>query len=153
MVENSAGGAFAPEELEPPTVLPPDPVEAGKGGAFQITNAEFIAAIFTDLPKGAFAAVCSKPGNPNQGGWYARRADDRASTIVIAEHNNYLGCSSFYPRDDGSFRALKSQFAACHFLMLDDLGTKVPLDRLGGFELSWLIETSPRKSPGRHPLR
>jgi hypothetical protein len=119
-------------------------VEAGKGegGVFQITNAEFIAAIFTDLPKGAFAAVCSKPGNPNQGGWPARRADDRVPSIVVAEHNNYLGCSSFYPGDDGSFKARKAQFAACHFLMLDDLGTKVPLDRLGGFELSWLIETA-----------
>ena len=122
----------------------PDP----EGGFFQITNAEFIAAVFTDLPEGAFAAVCSKPGNPNLGGWIARRADDRVPTIVTAEHNNYLGCSSFYPGDDGSFRALKSQFAACHFLMLDDLGTKVPLDRLGGFELSWLIETSPGNHQG-----
>ena len=69
-------------------------------------------------------------------------------TIVVAEHNNYLGCSSFYPGDDGSFRARKAQFAACHFLMLDDLGTKVPLDRLGGFELSWLIETSPGNYQG-----
>ena len=32
--------------------------------------------------------------------------------------------------------------------MLDDLGTKVPLDRLGGFELSWLIETSPGNYQG-----
>ncbi len=32
--------------------------------------------------------------------------------------------------------------------MLDDLGTKVPLDRLGGFELSWLIETSPGNHQG-----
>ena len=152
------GAAFAPEELEhpaepqcAPTVLLPDPVEAGKGGeggVFQITNAEFIAAVFTDLPEGAFAAVCSKPGNPKQGGWRARRADDRAPTIVVAEHNNYLGCSSFYPGDDGSFKARKAQFAACHFLMLDDLGTKVPLDRLGGFELSWLIETSPGNYQG-----
>ena len=71
------GAAFASEELEhpaepqcAPTVLLPDPVEAGKGGeggAFQITNAEFIATIFTDLPEGAFAAVCSKPGAPDLG--------------------------------------------------------------------------------------
>ena len=150
------GAAFASEELEhpaepqcAPTVLLPDPVEAGKGGeggAFQITNAEFIAAVFTDLPEGAFAAVCSKPGNPNLGGWVAHRAD-RVPTIV-AEHNNYLGCSSFYPGDDGSFRARKAQFAACHFLMLDDVGTKVPRERLGGFELSWLIETSPGNHQG-----
>ena len=134
-----------------PTVLPSEPVEAGKGGeggVFQITNAEFIAAVFTDLPEGAFAAVCSKPGNPNQGGWYALRADDRIPSIVVAEHNNYLGCSSFYPGHDGSFKARKAQFAACHFLMLDDLGAKVPLDRLSGFELSWLIETSPGNHQG-----
>ena len=84
LVEKSApdpGAAFAPEELEPPTVLLPDPIEAGKGGeggVFQITNAEFIAAVFTDVPEGAFAAVCSKPGDPDQGGWPARRADDGA---------------------------------------------------------------------------
>jgi len=32
--------------------------------------------------------------------------------------------------------------------MLDDLGTKVPFDRLAGFELSWLIETSPGNHQG-----
>jgi hypothetical protein len=62
--------------------------------------------------------------------------------------NNYLGCSSFYPGGDGSFKARKAQFAACHFLMLDDLGTKVPLDRLDGSKLSWLIETSPGNHQG-----
>ena len=111
------GAAFAPEVLEhpaepqcAPTVLLSDTVEAGKGGeggVFRITNAEFIAAVFTDLPEGAFAAVCSKPGNPNLGGWIAHRAD-RVPTIVVAEHNNYLGCSSFFPGDDGSFKARKA---------------------------------------------
>jgi DNA primase RepB-like protein len=131
------------------TVLPYEYIEAGKGGkggVIQITNAEFIAAVFTDLPEGTFAAVCSKPGNPNLGGWVARRVD-RVPTIVV-EYNNYVGCSSFYPGDDGSFKARKAQFGACHFLMLDDLGTKVPLDRLGHFELSWLIETSPGNYQG-----
>jgi hypothetical protein len=121
------------------------PTEAGKGGEggdFQLTNAEFVAAVFQHLPEGAFAAVCSKGGDPNLDGWRASRADLVANSLS-AVTNNYLGCSSFYPGDDGSFRARKAQFAACHFLMLDDLGTKVPLDRLKGFELSWLIETSP----------
>jgi hypothetical protein len=51
-----------------PTVLPTEPVEAGKGGEggdFEITNAQFIAAVFTNLPEGAFAAVCSKDHRPN----------------------------------------------------------------------------------------
>src|SRR6516162_9900114 len=133
-----------------PTVSPTEPVEAGKGGEggdFQITNAEFIAAVFTDLPDGAFAAVCSKSGDPSLGGWLASRADQVANSLA-AENNNYVNCSSFYPGDDGSFKARKAQFSACHFLMLDDLGTKVLLDRLGGFELSWLIETSPGNHQG-----
>src|SRR5215471_19099255 len=133
-----------------PTVSPTEPAEAGKGGEggdFQITNAEFIAAVFTDLPEGAFAAVCSKSGDPSLGGWLARRADQAANNLA-AKNNNYVGCSSFYPGDDGSFKARKAQFSGCHFLMLDDLGTKVPLDRLRGFELSWLIETSPGNHQG-----
>src|SRR6516165_1201569 len=132
------------------TVSPTEPVEAGKGGEggdFQITNAEFIAAVFTDLPEGAFAAVCSKSGDPSLCGWLASRADQVANRLA-AENNNYVGCSSFYPGDDGSFKARKAQFSGCHFLMLDDLGTKVPLDRLRGFELSWLIETSPGNHQG-----
>ena len=139
-----------PFPLEALTVSPTDPAEAGKGGKggdFQVTNAEFIAAVFAHLPEGAFAAVCTKSGDPGLGGWPARRAD-LATDSLTAETNNYLGCSSFYPGDDGSFRARKAQFAACHFLMLDDLGTKVPLDRLDGFELSWLIETSPGNHQG-----
>jgi hypothetical protein len=129
--------------------VPTEPVETGKGGGgdFQITNAGFIAAVFTDLPEGAFAAVCSKIGDPSLGGWLASRADQVAHTLAV-ENNNYLGCSSFYPGDDGSFKARKAQFSACHFLMLDDLGTKVSLDCLGGFELSWLIETSPGNHQG-----
>ena len=115
----------------------------------QITNAEFLTAIFQDaLPEGAFAAVCTKPGDPDKGGWEAHRFDASAPTLLVPERNNYLGCSSFYPGDDGSFRALKTRFAACHSIMLDDLGTKVPMVRLGGFELSWLIETSPGNHQG-----
>ena len=127
-----------------------DPLEAGKGGEggdFQVTNADFVAAVFPLLPEGAFAAVCSKSGDPGVGGWVASRADRVADTLSAAT-NNYIGCASFYPGDDGSFKARKAQFAACHFLMLDDLGTKVPFDRLAGFELSWLIETSPGNHQG-----
>ena len=127
-----------------------EPLKAGKGGeggVIQITNADFVEAVFPQLPEGAFAAACSKGGDPGLGGWSASRADQVAVNLSAAT-NNYLGCASFYPGDDGSFKARKAQFAACHFLMLDDLGTKVPLERLAGFELSWLIETSPGNHQG-----
>jgi hypothetical protein len=127
------------------TVFTPELEEGGKageGGVFEITNAEFIAAVFHNLPDAAFAAVCTKTGDPGIGGWPAQRAD-KAIEGFSADDNNYLNCSSFYFGGDGSFRALKAQFAAYHLLMLDDIGTKIPLKRLAGIALSWLIETSP----------
>jgi hypothetical protein len=138
---------LAPDSV---TVSPSEHEEAGKGGKggdIVITNAEFIASVFPVLPDGAFAAVCSKAGDPDVGGWVANRADLIADQLGSVS-NNYVGCSSFYPGDDGSFKARKAQFAACHFLMLDDLGTKVSFERLSGFELSWLIETSPGNYQG-----
>ncbi len=106
-----------------------------------MNNADFVATVFPSLPDEACAAICSKKGDPSVGGWMASRADAVIEDLS-AEHNNFVGCSSFYPGKDGCFKARKAQFSACHFLMLDDLGTKVPLERLAGFELSWLIETS-----------
>lgn len=136
--------------MPPVTVFPIEPEKEGKGGEggdFQITNVDFVAAVFPLLPEGAFAAMCSKSGDPRLGGWPASRADQMAVNLS-STNNNYIGCASFYPGDDGSFRARKTWFAACHFLMLDDLGTKVPLERLADFELSWLIETSPGNHQG-----
>ena len=121
--------------------------KSGKAGFSTFTNTEFIAAVFPSLPEGAFVALCSKNGDPSLGGWTASKVD-QVTVNFSATNNNYVGCSSFYPGDDGSFKARKAQFAACHFLMLDDLGTKVPLERLDGFELSWLIETSPGNHQG-----
>ncbi len=121
--------------------------KGGKGGDIQITNAEFIASVFPNIPEGAFAAVCSKSGDPNNSGWTARRADQVIERIS-SKNNNYVNCSSFYPGEDGLFKARKARFAACHFLMLDDLGTKVAFNRPGEFELSWLIETSPGNYQG-----
>lgn len=127
-----------------------DPVActADVGAIIQtISNAEFLAAIFPRLPEGAFAAICTKSGDPASGGWFAQRAD-KAIAKLSADCNNYINCSSFYPGDDGSFKAQKSNFAACHILMLDDLGTKVTLNRFAGFRLSALIETSPGNHQG-----
>ena len=124
-----------------------EPGKGGKGGVLHVTNADFIAAAYPLVREGAFVAVCSKGGDPNQGGWVASRADQVVDKMP-PKQNNFVGCASFYPGDDGSFRARKAQFAACHVLMLDDLGTKVPMDRLAGFELSWLIETSPGNHQG-----
>ena len=41
------------------TVSTNAPEESGKAGDLQITNAEFIEAVITNIPEGAFAATCS----------------------------------------------------------------------------------------------
>jgi len=122
--------------------------ESGKDIEVALTNEEFIAAVFKNIPQDAYAAICSKKDDPKIRGWKARRVDPSVSSCLIETNNNYVGCSSFYIGNDGSFRALKAQFAACHFLMLDDLGTKISFDRLNGLKLTWLIETSPGNHQG-----
>jgi hypothetical protein len=117
----TAEGIGSAMPLYAQTVSPTEPVKAGKGGEagdFHMMNADFLMAVIPHLPEGAFAAVCSKGGDPSLGGWLASRAD-LAANGLSAVSNNYLGCSSFYPGDDGSFKARKAQFAAYHFLIVN----------------------------------
>lgn len=124
------------------TVSMIDPSKVVEGNVISIANAVFIHAVFPSLPEHAFAAICSKVGDPSVGGWTALCCDNNAEKLS-SSHNNFINCSSFYPVEDGLFRARKGKFAACHFLLLDDIGTKVALERFETFKLSWLIETSP----------
>ena len=121
--------------------------ESGEGDAprFPLSNAEFVAHVFRQLSDGARPVVCSKSGDPGQGGWPAAAADD-VDWQCPADRNNYINCSSFLSGDDGDINARKEQVGAFHFLMLDDVGTKVERDRLGGCTPSWEIETSPGNS-------
>ncbi len=133
----NAGSIFDPT-TPPLPALPP---------SSWVTNDTFIAAILRQLPVGAHATVCSKHGDPTTGGWIAIRADQVALNLSDT-NNNYLNCSSFNLTDDGLLQARKDNFAAYHLLMLDDIGTKIPFDRFGNFEWSYLLETSPGNYQG-----
>lgn len=109
----------------------------------QISNADFIAALFPILPEQASALVCSKRGDPTDGGWVALPAEHRVKSLS-ASANNFVNCASFRADSEGELRAQKSNSVATHFIMLDDVGTKVPLARLANFKLSWLLRTSPK---------
>ncbi len=78
--------------------------KGGEGGVSMMTNAAFVAVVFPSVPEGASVAVCSKAGNPCVNGWIANRADAVIENLS-AGHNNFVGCSSFYPGKDGSFKA------------------------------------------------
>lgn len=137
-----AQGPVSESSTPPSPPLPGSPPLPPLTAASQVKNEEFVATIFSHLPEGAHAAVSSIPGDPTKGVWVAKRADQVAGNLSAA-NNNYINGSSFTPDADGKIHARKDNFAAYHFLMLDDLGTKIPLDRFDGFEFSYMIETSP----------
>lgn len=112
-----------------------------------VTNAEFIAAVFHQIPEEASAAICSKPGDPTEGGWPAVQAI-AADIILNPEDNNYVACSCFQSSIDSIFSVMKKYFVALFCLMFDDIGTKIPKEKFAGIALSWLIETSPGNFQG-----
>lgn len=112
-----------------------------------VTNVAFINAIFSKLPKGTSAVVCSKSGDPTIGSWFAKPANHVGNTLPPT-NNNYYNCSTFNIGENDSITARKENFASYCVIVLDDLGTKIPFERLGGFNLSYLIETSPSNFQG-----
>ena len=133
------------------TLLADAPSKASKScKSCNVSNDDFLAAIFDTLPEGARPGIVSFPGNPAPDGgpksrWFARPAP--ANTPHTA--NNYFGVSSYFNDDASQFRRTKKTFAALHAVMLDDLGTKVDMDRLPvSLRLSWLLETSPGNYQG-----
>ncbi len=130
-----------------PTVSPQAATKGGEGGEggtppLPVSNATFVTNVMRGVATGATVVVCSKAGDPIGGDWPATAASD-VDAQCPALNNNYLNCSSFNIADDGSVHARKDRFSAFHFLLLDDVGTKVPLERLDGFRATWRLETSP----------
>ena len=130
------------------TLLVDAPKDTCKTCETCVSNDDFLAAIFNAAPEGARPGIVSFPGNPAtvpSKAWFARSAPAATS----ATDNNYFGVSSYYNDDRGHFRRTKKSFAALQAVMLDDLGTKIKMDRLPqSLPLSWLIETSPGNYQG-----
>ena len=109
--------------------------------AIDATNTDVLNAIFHTLPQQAHIAVCSKSGDPTEGGWNASQY--QTNVIFDAGQNNYFNCSSFFISDTQVLSAKKEYFAGLHAIVLDDVGSKIPTDKLGELKASAKIETSP----------
>lgn len=105
-----------------------------------VTNDQFLSAIFGTSFSRAYPLVCAKPGDPDQGGWLAKRWPCNTSDSNL---NWYFGPSLFEPDHDGLFKAKKELAVAVCVVMVDDVGTKVDADRFTVCKPSWAIETSP----------
>ena len=129
------------------TVLPPDVVETDiTGKTDPVGNGEFLLAVFGELVE-VRPVVVSFEGNPASAPpkvWFGRpwQGTPDMAVSLPASGNNYFSLAVFRPDEAGHFRRQKARFQALYAVMLDDIGTKVALERLT-LPPSWLLETSP----------
>lgn len=108
-----------------------------------VDNNNFLRAVFGSELHGVCPLIVNFSGNPKTvsgNKWSARPWNEDFSFVI--EHNNYFSLSTFRPDDSGKYRRNKTSFYALYAIMLDDVGTKVGIDRLT-LPPSWLLETSP----------
>lgn len=109
-----------------------------------VSNSDFLRAIFGENLNSDRPMLVSFKGNPanvDKSKWYGQPWTKK-STELPHDANNYFSLARFKPNEAGEYRRKKAQFQGLHVIMLDDIGTKVPIDRLT-LEPSWLLETSP----------
>ena len=117
------------------TVFPPDAEQTDKTDqTYIVDNGEFLQAVFGNARADVRPIVISFKGNPDVPAkdWTGNpwnRAQE-VSTALPATANNYFSLAVFRPDDAGRFRRQKAHFDALHAVMLDDLGTKVAMERL-----------------------
>ncbi len=132
----------------PLTFSAPCPKETGRSDeTYAVDNDEFLLTVFGDALIDARPVVVSFDGNPANAParvWFGKPwlgAADQ-STALPATANNYFSLAVFRPDEAGQYRRQKAQFSTLHAVMLDDVGTKVAMERLT-LTPSWLLETSP----------
>ena len=130
------------------TLYPHDSAQTDKTDeTYSVSITEFLEALFRQKDPHHCPIVVSFSGNPGQmesGSWQGVPWDDKngESPKLQADNNNYFSLAVFRPDEAGRYRRRKTSFVALHAIMLDDLGGKVPMERMT-LAPSWLLETSP----------
>lgn len=110
----------------------------------KIDNQSFMEVIFGSSKENERPIVVSFEGNPSDvsgGAWWGKAWRKEAAHNVAENANNYFSQSTFLPESDGGYRRKKANFVELRVIVLDDVGTKVPMERLR-VAPSWLLETS-----------
>jgi len=130
------------------TVFLSDQSETGKTDeTYPVGNEEFLLAVFGQFTTEARPVLVSFTGNPTNmpaKAWTGRPwlTNNGVARELPAAANNYFSLAIFRPNEARQYRRKKVQFHSLHSVMLDDVGSKVPLERLT-LQPSWLMETSP----------
>lgn len=133
--------AKQPSAVPEPTFLDARKITAETEETDSVSNSDFLQALFPNMQAGYAPFVVSFRGNPANGKWNGHPWLDHTVKLP-AGANNYFTLASFRPDEAGVYRRRKSQFVALHVVMLDDIGGKVPHERLT-LPPTWLLETSP----------
>jgi RepB DNA-primase from phage plasmid len=109
-----------------------------------ITNKQFVNELFRDMIPGTAATLHSFGGDPATNGRWGAMPWMKGKPLPTLNPfaNNYVCVSSFYSTPENKFYRRKVLFASLHCVMIDDLGTKLPMSDLK-MKPSALIETSP----------
>lgn len=110
----------------------------------KLSNEAFMAALFRDMKLSTRATLHTFAGDPSKDGrWNAMPwCTGKPLPTLNPFANNYCCVSTFHPTPEGKYYRRKILFAGLHCVMIDDLGTKLPMSDLK-VEPSVLIETSP----------
>ena len=113
---------------------------------YSVGNHQFLRWIFGE-PGDVRPVVVSFTGNPEKvkkSFWYGKpwTSGNPQRPSLPPTANNYLSLAVFMSNEAGQYRRQKTSFQALHAVMLDDLGGKIPQERLT-LPPSWLLETSP----------
>ena len=109
-----------------------------------VGNEEFLKAVFTKAPQHTRPIIVSFDGDPSRvrrNAWFGHPWSEDDEMKIGTHANNYFSLSVFRPDDAGQYRRQKKHFVALCAVMLDDVGTKVSMERMT-LTPSWLLETS-----------
>lgn len=107
---------------------------------------EFLEALSATVAATERLIVCGFVGDPDKteiSAWRPRPWNRGREFPLSPQANAYVTVASFTQAADGTWRRRGDTFAAGHALMIDDLGTKVPLDIIAPLPPTAMIETSP----------
>jgi hypothetical protein len=129
--------------------------ETGKSGETDsIGNGEFLRATFGELSTEACPVIVSFPDNPALASakLWAGRPWPCDQSAIPGGANNYFSLAAFRRDRAGQYRRRKTQFGALHAVLVDDLGGKLPTERLT-LPPSWVVETSAGNHQAGYLLR
>ena len=113
----------------------------------KVSNSDFLSAIFSDNLSSEHPILVSFKGNPTnvpKHKWFGHPWTWTITSLTTMPNdaNNYFSLARFRPNEAGEYRRKKSQFQGLYAVMLDDIGSKISLERLT-LPPSWFLETSP----------